>query len=900
MKTRIFLVIAALIVVSIMPAALIIDAPLTFVQPDGQQIDILASGDEFHNWLHDKDGYTIIQDQSSGWYVYAERDGESVRPGNLRVGLQDPKLSPLEKGINLSPALIKEKYDRLSHMRDYSNGRSPHTGQFNNLVVFIKFADDPDFMHPISYYDDMFNAVGENANSQRNYFLEASYQQLTVDSFYYPPPNGSTIVTYIDPQPRNYYRPISVNNPIGYDPNDDYERGIREQTMLANSIAYVENMIPVDLVIDGDGDGYVDNVCFVIQGQPDGWAELLWPHRWVMYYVQSYIRGARVWDFNLQLESFLGSSGASVLAHELFHSLGAPDLYRYYDSTITPIGQWDLMAGNSNPPQHMSVWMKHRYGEWIDNVPYITQSGTYTLSPVASSSTNNIYRVASWRSFESYVIEYRKGHGLYDHNLPGSGILVYRLDTRESGNASGPPDELYIYRPNANNTTTNGVLSQAFYNAAVGRTKISETTIPSGFTRNNTAGGLNIYDIGQAGETISFSIKVSDIQLTYPIGGETWFSGSNKNITWQAKSMTGNVSIQYTLDGGQNWTMLASSTPNDGSFTWMGVPYINTNEASILITLLSNSNTDTCYSSFSIISEVSHPEPVFPENNATGVVTNPVITWNPVFGANSYQFQLSTDEYFDSYIHNTLDYQSTTFSLPSLQPFTDYYWRVATISDIGISEFCPTQTFQTGDISVVPVYVTLDSPANMATNQPMNPVLSWIPTPTANSYHLQIGINSLFANDMTEYFDIENTSIRLEGLLPNTLYFWRVRASNVAGYGYFSSIRRFTTGDWVSNSDELIQIPVATALAQNYPNPFNPNTSISFQIKDLGQDYSLTVYNTKGQVVRNLASGTASTHKHTVNWNGTDDNGRAVSSGLYFYKLQAGEYNQTKKMLLMK
>ena len=54
------------------------------------------------------------------------------------------------------------------------------------------------------------------------------------------------------------------------------------------------------------------------------------------------------------------------------------------------------MAANLNPPQHMSAWMKYKYGRWIDNIPLIITSGTYTLSPVASSSSNNIFLINSW------------------------------------------------------------------------------------------------------------------------------------------------------------------------------------------------------------------------------------------------------------------------------------------------------------------------------------------------------------------------------------------------------------------------------------------------------------------------------------------------------------------------
>ena len=278
-------------------------------------------------------------------------------------------------------------------------------------------------------------------------------------------------------------------------------------------------------------------------------------------------------------------SGAGVLSHEMFHSLGAPDLYRYNDTTIDPIGSWDIMCADQNPPQHMSVWMKHKYGQWVSTIPEITASGTYTLSPVATSATNNIWRVPSWRSGEYYLLEYRRPSENYDHNVPGTGLLVYRLDSSESGNASGPPDELYIYRPNANNTTTNGTLNNAEFSLQVGRTEMNEP-VPSGFMSNNSPGGQNLYDVGEAGETITFKIKISDVQLTFPRGGETWFSGSNKVLTWKAKSMTGTVTVDYSTDGGVNWTVLNADAPNNGSYAWNNIPVLNSNQVFVRITEL--------------------------------------------------------------------------------------------------------------------------------------------------------------------------------------------------------------------------------------------------------------------------------------------------------------------------
>jgi len=96
------------------------------------------------------------------------------------------------------------------------------------------------------------------------------------------------------------------------------------------------------------------------------------------------------------------------------------------------------------------------------------------------------------------------------------------------------------------------------------------------------------------------------------------------------------------------------------------------------------------------------------------------------------------------------------------------------------------------------------------------------------------------------------------------------------------------------------EIPVvATALNNNYPNPFNPETTISYSVKDR-EPVTIGIYNIKGQLVKTLLKGVQEPGNHTIVWNGTDDNGRSVSSGVYYYKMQAGKYSSTKKMIMMK
>ncbi len=89
------------------------------------------------------------------------------------------------------------------------------------------------------------------------------------------------------------------------------------------------------------------------------------------------------------------------------------------------------------------------------------------------------------------------------------------------------------------------------------------------------------------------------------------------------------------------------------------------------------------------------------------------------------------------------------------------------------------------------------------------------------------------------------------------------------------------------------------SLTQNYPNPFNPTTNIVFSLEE-SSDISLEIYNVIGQKITTLAMGRYASGSHHIEWNGIDENGKRVSSGIYFYKLSTPNNSVQKKMLLLK
>ena len=99
--------------------------------------------------------------------------------------------------------------------------------------------------------------------------------------------------------------------------------------------------------------------------------------------------------------------------------------------------------------------------------------------------------------------------------------------------------------------------------------------------------------------------------------------------------------------------------------------------------------------------------------------------------------------------------------------------------------------------------------------------------------------------------------------------------------------------------DVTIPIPTEFALLNNYPNPFNPVTNIKFQLPQVS-DVKLVVYNMLGQKIRTLVDGNKDIGYYNVQWDGKNDNGNQVATGIYIYKFEAGNYIKSQKMILMK
>lgn len=510
---RILLIFVLIILNSPLWAAWLNNVSVNIRQADGTEMKLFASGDEYYNWVHDEEGFTIVMNED-GFLVYALLENDELVPSENRVGQVNPKDLGLKPWLNISSEkMLETRTSFLAYTRQmekqvgYQKSEQDAEGSINNLVVYIRFADQNEFVIDTSLYLNMFNKDEADYNSMYNYFQKISYGTLSLTSTAYPVPQTNIVISYQDEHPRNYYEPYdAVNNPEGYIGD---QRTDREHVLLKNAVEYIADEVPASLDLDYNNDGRVDNVVFIVKGGPGAWADLLWPHRWSLFGEEVYINGKRVWDFNFQLESSLNDSGVGVLCHEMYHSLGAPDLYHYNQDSFTPVGRWDIMEQNTNPPQSMGAYMKYMYGGWIDEIPEITESGYYTLNPL-DMDDNHVFKIASPNhNWEYFVLEYRKKEGVFESQIPGSGLLVYRINGlyEGDGNAQGPPDEVYIYRPGGTNNI-NGATSKSHFSLETGRTEINNESNPRLFLTNDEFGGVEISEISAAGETISFFVNL--------------------------------------------------------------------------------------------------------------------------------------------------------------------------------------------------------------------------------------------------------------------------------------------------------------------------------------------------------------------------------------------------------
>lgn len=511
-------------------AAPLKNMPVKLTLPNGEILNCLASGDEFFNYLHDADGYSIVKG-TDGYYYYALRaEDANLIASEYMVGKTDPKRikalttgslisgATYERLRKASPYLMPDGTNRTvaRSMGEVSASSTYLMGNTNVLVYYIKLADNDKFTKSFAEVNSLYNSTSSTTASVKGYYEANSYKNFSFTSYFMPDaaPNGA--ISYYEDKMTREYMNTGLNPPVA-ESSWASQGANREHCLLRRTVEWANTNAPLPngLDVDKDNDGNVDNACFIIAGAATTWGSTLWPHAWSLYSTNAYVNTTtgqkKIGNYILLFGDWLDKN---VVCHELNHTLGDPDYYRYDDMypNGSPVTGWDPMEDNNNV--YTLTFKKNKYQNiWLPNVPEIKESGTYSLKSVLSPDSN-CFKIASPYDSQSYfMLEYRQKKGLYEGNVPGNGLIVYRIDTRFSGTQNGPyKDELFILRPGGT-LGSGGDASKANFSGAagVGRTAINDYTNPPSYLQDGGFGGLDISDISAAtsdSSRITFKVNI--------------------------------------------------------------------------------------------------------------------------------------------------------------------------------------------------------------------------------------------------------------------------------------------------------------------------------------------------------------------------------------------------------
>jgi hypothetical protein len=279
----------------------------------------------------------------------------------------------------------------------------------------------------------------------------------------------------------------------------------------------------------------------------------------------------------------------------------------------------------------------------------------------------------------------------------------------------------------------------------------------------------------------------------------------------------------------------------------------------------------------------------YPSNLQSGVDTTITFRWNKVEGAEKYFIQVTSDPVFASIDKSDSTTIDTVKTIAGLSIGKKYYWHVRIKSASGLGPWCNVWSFITAIplptkpqlVSAIPTY---SDRADYFT-------FKWNKLRYSDDYLFQVSDDQTFSTIFR--LGITPDTVRVtSGFVEGVRYYWRVQGRNIAGSGPWSNLQNFTAT--LAGIQEKKGIPAEYSISQNYPNPFNPSTTIKFALLQPALT-KIDIYDLLGREVQILITKELEAGYHEVNFNA--DN---FPSGVYYYKIQSGNFNQTKKMTLIK
>lgn len=392
--------------------------------------------------------------------------------------------------------------------------------QTANVVVVVDFADTVHTGHseysciskkPSSMVDS-FN--GDYPRSMKNYISAVSCGRLQVlNLFPQYDETGAALQTYRLPHEGSYYVNQGMKN-IG-------------TAIIRDILSDLQRDLAACGDLDRERDGEIDNLTLVIPSDNAGKAPI--DSHQSRYFGSEKVNGLSIGNYVVLSEYDL-ALGASVASHEFLHTRGYPDLYvgGGSGSGCHPVGPWCCMSATTY--NYPLAYLRSAVSGWL-TIPTVTTSASGYRLHAASADANAfsepqaVILKTDLCPTEFFVVEYRRKssdlRGL-DYHIPGSGLIVYRVNLLNSSNFSGPPYMVYLFRPGDSRADGHelggGDTYSAFLSEESGRTgwgsaNLSDTLEDGALTYSDGRNsGIVISNVGSAaGDTITFDIDYTKL-----------------------------------------------------------------------------------------------------------------------------------------------------------------------------------------------------------------------------------------------------------------------------------------------------------------------------------------------------------------------------------------------------
>lgn len=653
-------------------------------------------------------------------------------------------------------------------------------------------------------------------------------------------------------------------------------------------------------------------------------------------------------------------SPIGVFCHEYGHVLGLPDLYDidYSPPTSAGIGIWSLMGTgnyktNSKKPAHFDAWCKSFLG-YVDPIEVYDNLTDVEIPQVESEPV--VYRIWAEGVYgnQYFLVENRQAVG-FDVNLPGSGLMIYHVDDNATFNntdvnhyhvAVEQADGLFQLEFTSNNEGDGSDTWPGMMN----KRSFDDRSVPSSRSYALAKTRVSVWNISDSDSLMTANLDIRWSRPFYYLD-DMLFSDENGNYIMEAGEevefyfgiqnywlTTTDVTVTLTCNDDRivfsDSTASFATMEGDGGFTGnisdpivFQVPDTLT---PVYDTFFVNINSDGGLfdTTIALEQQVGKPQILLVDDDRGA-------DYDTIFVGDLYKRLIPVDVWDKA--------QQGSPSAADLGQYRQVFWFTGDTA---------TDLLQAADIEAMKGY--LDVNGNLfLTGQTLAGELHaedsaflenylharydaldfWFEQTGEDESPIGSGLKIRYPSSSNQIFNLSEAILPVNGAIPafkypsfyggfsslsysgsyKLVFFnfgYEALTSTFLGYDKRDTVLNRVLDFFASLSAEVADddrpdiLPSGFKLAQNYPNPFNARTAISYRLyNNHGRTVphtNLRVYNSLGQVVRTLVDRPQRPGEYTIYWDGLDDSGRAVASGIYFCRLLRGSDQQSMKMIYLK